>query len=118
MLSITAVMILPPYLASTAYLWKICARGQYSKAVAVGKNFAMLCGVAGTLYAVWMIYAAGLNYLAMAFCFMALGIPVFCKARHEARKVQDNSGAAEPFFSLPELSGAVLIVVIALAALI
>ncbi len=118
MLSITAVMILPPYLASTAYLWQICAKDKYPKTAMVSKCFAMVCGVAGTIYALWMIYAAGLNYLAMAFWFMALGIIVYCKARNEQRKMQDKTAPAEPFFTMREMIAAIIIVVIALAALV
>ncbi len=81
MLSITSVMILPPYLACTAYLWKLCLTGQYPKNLPVKPHFAMFCGAAGTLYALWMIYAAGINYLLMAFLFMVLGIPVFIHTR-------------------------------------
>ena len=118
MLSITAVMILPPYLASTAYLWKICADNKYPKSLVVSRNFAMICGIAGSIYAIWMIYAAGLNYLAMAFWFMALGIIVYMKARHEARKADDRTNVPEPYFTVPELIGAILIVFVALAALV
>lgn len=118
MLSITAVMILPPYLASTAYLWKICAQNKYPKTAAAGKIFALVCGVAGTLYALWMIYAAGLSYLAMAFWFMALGIIIYCKARRDNRNNQAKDTAPEPYFTAKELIAAVIIVVIALAALV
>ncbi len=118
MLSITAVMILPPYLASTAYLWKFANSNKYPVTAAIGRAFAMLCGIAGTIYALWMIYAAGLNYLAMAFWFMALGIIVFCKARHEARQVKDKTDAVEPYFTVREMVFAIIIVAIALAALV
>lgn len=118
MLSITAVMILPPYLASTAFLWKIAASGKYPATAAVGKAFALLCGVAGTVYALWMIYAAGLNYLAMAFWFMAIGILVYCKARHEARQKNDKTDSPEPYFTVREMIFAIIIAVIAIAALV
>ncbi|MBR7145952.1 MAG: amino acid permease [Lentisphaeria bacterium] len=118
MLSITAVMILPPYLASTAYLWQICARNKYPKTAATGRMFALICGIAGTLYALWMIYAAGLNYLAMAFWFMALGIIVFCKARHENRREQSENSVPEPYFTVRELIAAIIIIAIALGALV
>ena len=82
------------------------------------KTFAMICGVAGSIYALWMIYAAGLNYLAMAFWFMALGILVFCKARHEQRREQSKNGVPEPYFTVRELVAAIIIAVIALGALV
>ncbi|MBQ7207920.1 MAG: amino acid permease [Lentisphaeria bacterium] len=84
MLSITAVMILPAYLGCTLYLWKICVRGEFPENTGTGKHFALLCGVAGSVYALWMIYAAGLQYLLAAFCFMVVGIPVFVWARKNA----------------------------------
>lgn len=118
MLSITAVMILPPYLASTAYLWKICAKKQLPGVMSTVKTFAMICGVAGSIYALWMIYAAGLNYLAMAFWFMAIGIPIFWKARRENRSKDDRTDVPERCFTTPEMIAAVLIAVIALAALV
>lgn len=81
MLSITAVMILPPYLACTLFLWKIAADGTFPTHLGIGRKFALVCGVAGSIYALWMIYAAGLVYLLAAFCFMVAGIPVFIWAR-------------------------------------
>jgi arginine:ornithine antiporter/lysine permease len=117
MLSITAVMILPPYLASTAYLWQLAGKNDFPKGAMVHRCFAVLCGVAGTVYALWMIYAAGLSYLSMAFWFMALGILVYVKARRENIS-KDPSGGKTHIFTPAELLGAVLIVAIALAALV
>ena len=118
MLSITAVMILPPYLASTAYLWKICAQDKYPKTIAEHKNLALLCGIAGSIYAVWMIYAAGLNYLIMAFWFMAVGILIFIWARCENIRKNDQTNSPERCFTTPELLAAVLIAALALGALV
>lgn len=81
MLTITSVMILPPYLACTLFLWKICAKKQYPENMPVKFHFAFFCGVAGSLFALWMIYSAGLSYLMMAFIFLLVGIPVFVWAR-------------------------------------
>lgn len=118
MLSITAVMILPPYLASTAYLWKLSAKDKIPASLSIGRPFALFCGILGSIYALWMIYAAGLDYLAMAFWFMAAGILIYLKARSESRKTDDKTNAPEPFFTTAELTSAVLIIVIALSALI
>jgi arginine:ornithine antiporter/lysine permease len=83
MLSITSVMVLPAYLTSALYLWKICEDHEYPLSFYIKRSTALLCGVGGSLYAIWMIYAAGLSYLLMAIIFMALGIPVFMYARHQ-----------------------------------
>ena len=86
MLSITGVMVLPPYLASTAYLWKISQEKELNKVVPnlhISSNMALLSGIVGSIYAVWLIYAAGLNYLLDSVIFLALGIPFYIWARKE-----------------------------------
>ena len=77
MLSITGVMVLPAYLSSCAYLWKICTDHEYPNTLYIRRSEAWFTGFMGALYALWLIYAAGLNYLLMAIIFVALGIPVY-----------------------------------------
>ena len=43
-----------------------------------------MTGVLGAVYALWLIYAAGLNYLLMAVILIAAGYPVYIWARREA----------------------------------
>ncbi len=86
MLSITGVMVLPPYLASTAYLWKISSERKLDSVVpgvGIGVGIALASGVIGSLFAVWLIYAAGLKYLLLSCIFLALGIPVFIWAKRQ-----------------------------------
>ena len=83
MLSITGVMVLPAYLASTVYLWKLVEDGEYAKISSTGRAAALFTSVMGTVYAVWLLYAAGIKYLFMAVIFLAFGIPVFMRARRE-----------------------------------
>ena len=113
MLSITGVMILPPYLACTLFLWKICSDGTFPAHLGISRGFAMLCGFAGSVYALWMIYAAGLTYLLAAFCFMVAGIPVFIWAQKNA----ENQEKKELFTKVESVS-AILIILIALLAII
>ncbi len=90
MLSITGVMVLPPYLASTAYLWKISKDGTLfseNKSLGVSVSKALVSGIFGSIFALWLIYAAGLEYLLMSVIFLALGIPVFVWARRERGQV-------------------------------
>ncbi len=74
MLSITGVMVLPAYLMSCLYLWKVCAD---EPAQAKSRWAAELTGVLGAVYAVWLMYAAGFEYLLMAVIFIACGLPVY-----------------------------------------
>lgn len=107
MLSITGVMVLPAYFASCAYLWKICEDGEYPNNIVVKRSAALITGILGSLYALWLIYAAGLNYLLMAVVIVALGIPVFIWARHQ-------NAPEEKAFTKTECCFAVLLVLIAL----
>ena len=110
MLSITSVMVLPAYLASCAYLWKICEDGEYPANFITRRSTALLTAVLGSVYALWLIYAAGLKYLMLAVVIIALGIPVYIWARKE----NNPDGRA---FTRSEWWFAAALVVIALWAL-
>ncbi len=86
MLSITGVMVLPPYLASTAYLWKISRNKELfakNKSASISATTALVSAILGSIFALWLIYAAGLKYLLVAAVFIALGIPIYIWARRE-----------------------------------
>ena len=83
MLSITGVMVLPAYLSSCAYLWKICEDYEYPSNFYIRRSEALISGIIGVLYSLWLIYAAGLQYLLLAVIFVVLGIPVYMWSRHE-----------------------------------
>ena len=117
MLSITGVMILPPYLACTLYLWKISAGKNFPSQAGSKRSFALLCGIAGSIYALWMIYAAGLKYLFAAICFMVIGIPVFIIARKNALAL-DPDEPDRRIFTKHEISAVALMLMAALAAVI
>ena len=84
MLSITGVMVLPAYLFSCLYLWKIC---EDETVTGVSRWWARLTGILGSMYAIWLIYAAGLNYLLMALVFIALGLPIYLWAKGENNRM-------------------------------
>lgn len=109
MLSITSVMVLPAYFASAMYLWKLCEDHEYPTNFYIRRSAALLSAVFGSLYALWLIYAAGLNYLLMALIFMAVGIPVFIRARRQ-------NAPGEPAFTAGERFAAGVLVVAALFA--
>lgn len=93
MLSITGVMVLPAYLASTGYLWKLVEDGEYAKISPTGRAGALLTALVGTVYGVWLVYAAGIKYLFLAVIFLALGIPLYvCSRRQQGAPVIFTSG--------------------------
>ena len=83
MLSITGVMVLPAYFASCAYLWKICEDHEYPTGFYIRRSQALISAIIGAIYALWLIYAAGLQYLLLAVIFMMVGIPVYIWAKKE-----------------------------------
>jgi len=83
MLSITGVMVLPAYLTSCLYLWKICEDGEFNQKLGLSRWGALLTGIIGSAYAIWLIYAAGLEYLLMAIVLIAIGLPVYVWAKRE-----------------------------------
>ncbi|MDO5765540.1 MAG: basic amino acid/polyamine antiporter, partial [Elusimicrobiales bacterium] len=109
MLSITGVMVLPAYLASTAYLWKLTEDGEYAKISPKGRAAALITSTLGTVYALWLVYAAGLKYLFLAVIFLALGIPVFIWARKQKKD-------GNPVFTRGEVAVVTLLVIAAVAA--
>ena len=112
MLSITGVMVLPAYLMSCLFLWKICEDHEYPRHFSVGRFDALITGLLGTVYAVWLVYAAGLQYLLMAVVFIAIGIPVYVWTRREEK-------TSEPIFTCREkilAGGIVLLALIAIYA--
>jgi arginine:ornithine antiporter/lysine permease len=79
---IASVAILPPYVLSGAYAFKLAATGNgYDMGETRGKD--MLIGALATIYGLWLVYAAGLEYLLMCAVLFAPGIVVYAKARSE-----------------------------------
>ncbi len=111
MLSITGVMVLPAYLMSCVFLWKLCADHEYSsKTAGVSRFSALMTAIFGTGYAIWLLYAAGLEYLLMAVIFIAFGIPVYVWACHD-NKVKT------PWFDEPERALMIAILAISCVAI-
>jgi len=110
MLSVTGVMILPAYIGATGFLWKLLVTRQYPSTARIGKVTALLCSVLGTLYGLWLIYAAGLEYMLIGVVVFAVGNGVFMRARKEQAPL-------EPTFNKIELLIALALVALSILAL-
>ena len=110
MLSITGVVILPAYIGSAAFLWKVMWLGQYPATARIGKTTALSVSVLATLYGVWLVYAAGLQFMLVGAAIYAIGLPVFLWARREG-------GHREPAFTKVELGVAALLLALAVLAI-
>ena len=77
MISITSVMALPCYFFCTLFLFKIAVKKEYPSGIFASRGMAVFTGAAGSLYGLWLIYAAGLNYLMVACIVYAIGLPLY-----------------------------------------
>jgi arginine:ornithine antiporter/lysine permease len=104
---IASVAILPPYVLSGAYALKLAMSGETYGPGDRARGGDIMIGGMATIYGVWLVYAAGLDYLLMCAVLFAPGILVYAKARSE-------SGA--PTFTGYEYIVAAALVVLALLA--
>ncbi|WP_276210485.1 arginine-ornithine antiporter [Heyndrickxia coagulans] len=107
--SMASSAILIPYLFSALYQLKLSVTGQYYKA-GEKRLKDIILGAVASIYAVWLVYAAGLDYLLLTMILYAPGILIFIgvQKEHHLRK----------FFSRTELLEACLIAILALWALV
>lgn len=112
MLSITGVMVLPAYFMSSLYLWKFSRLDGYPKKPLVSANSALVSGILGSIYAIWLMYAAGLEYLLMAVVFVAIGIPLYIW-----NQVKTND-SKKSIFTKTELAFALILIGLAILAII
>ena len=81
---IASVAILPPYVFSGGYALKLALSGEtYGPGESGQRSRDMAVGLIATLYGLWLVYAAGLDYLLMCTVLFAPGILVYMKARAE-----------------------------------
>lgn len=104
---IASVAILPPYVLSGGYALKLALTGETYADGNGHRGRDLIVGLLATIYGIWLIYAAGLDYLLMCTVLFTPGIVVYMKARRER---------GEKAFSGPELLVAAIIGVLALVA--
>ena len=76
-ISISGSMILIPYVLSTMYLVKISFKND---ALHISKKLAVqFTGIIASVYAFWLIYAAGLKYILLSSILYSIGIFVYRK---------------------------------------
>ena len=76
MISITSVMAMPCYLLCCLFLWKIAKTEPWPK-IRFSKTNGLVTGILGTIFSLFLVYSAGLNYLMVACIIYAIGIPIF-----------------------------------------
>lgn len=83
MLDISAVTVLPAYLGSTAFLFKMCLDKSYDQYAKKGRLLAMISAVIGMIFCCFMVYAGGIKNVLMVPLILSLGIPIYLWAVKE-----------------------------------
>ncbi|PIA71767.1 arginine-ornithine antiporter [Pseudomonas sediminis] len=83
LLYLATSMILVPYFWSSAYAVLLAVRGETYANAAGERNKDLLIAAISTLYAVWLVYAAGVQYLLLSALLYAPGAILFAKAKRE-----------------------------------
>ncbi len=83
LLYLATSMILVPYFWSSAYALLLAVRGETYESDAGQRNKDLLIALISTVYAVWLVYAAGVQYLLLSALLYAPGAILFAKAKRE-----------------------------------
>ena len=84
-------MILVPYLWSAAYAFLLAVRGETYEASPGERRKDLLIGGIALIYAIWLLYAGGIQYLLLSALLYAPGAILFAKARREAGQIIFNN---------------------------
>ena len=85
-IDITGVVILPCYLLSSMFLWKVCANRTVFNHDESKRIKGLIIGILSTIYCLWLLYAAGLDYLLITSIIYSIGIIFFWVARRQEMK--------------------------------
>jgi arginine:ornithine antiporter / lysine permease len=81
--SIASSAILIPYLFSGLYAWKLAFTGETYDVNPQGRTKDLILAGISSIYAAWLVYAAGLNYVLLVTILYAVGVVVFVRSKNE-----------------------------------
>ena len=114
MISITSVMAMPCYLMCCLFLWKVAIKEKWPEGTRFSKGYGLATGVIGTIFALFLVYSAGLNYLMIAAAVYAIGIPLFVVGRRQA----GEKGSLLSLFTKGEKILCLLVIVVGIIGII
>ncbi len=86
--ALSTSMILVPYLLSALYLLKICITGEaFEKSKSKNHAGVTIVALIATIYAVWLIYAGGMDYLLITSVLYAPGTIVYYRNRKKRNQI-------------------------------
>jgi arginine:ornithine antiporter/lysine permease len=83
LLYLATSMILLPYFWSAAYAVLLAVRGETYEGAPGERKKDLLIGLIALIYAVWLVYAGGLQYVLLSALLYAPGAILFAKAKRE-----------------------------------
>ena len=83
MYNISALMVVPAYITTTLYMAKICLNGEFATYSKKGRTLALISGVLGALFCLFILYASEIQYVALVPLLLTCGLPVFIWSRKE-----------------------------------
>lgn len=99
MLAISAITVLPAYLASAAYLLKISLHKTLSKKyLPRGRITAITSSVISIIFCLFMLYASDLRYVVLTPLLITLGLPFFIWARKKSTSNESLFNQYEWFY--------------------
>lgn len=117
MISITSVMAMPCYLMCTLFLTKVAIKEPWKKGengIRFSQKNGLITGIVGTIFALYLVYAAGLNYLMIAAFVYAIGIPIFIVGRRQAGEKGNILG----LFTTPEKVLCIIVIILGIIGII
>lgn len=107
--SLASSAILIPYLFSALYQFKLSYTGEFYQANE-NRTKDIILGIIASVYALWLVYAAGVSYLLLTMILYAPGIYIFMKVQKEKKD--------EKLFNKFEMVAAAIIFLLAVWAII
>ena len=86
LISITSVTAMPCYLLVCLFLLKIAVKEPWPQNASFKHRNGLITGIIGTVFACFLVYSAGLDYLMIACFIYAIGIPVFIVGLRQSGK--------------------------------
>lgn len=111
LLNVSAVMVLPAYLASTAYLFKLSISDNFKHNFPKHRLRIMLTSVIGMIFCLFMVYASNYQYVVMTPLLLTCGLPFFIIASKENRP-------NEPIFAKHELIYLAILIILDIVTLV
>ncbi|PAA96649.1 basic amino acid/polyamine antiporter [Serratia fonticola] len=96
MYNISALMVVPAYITTTLYMAKICLNREYDQYAKKGRKFALVSGILGVIFCLFILYASQIQYVALVPILLTCGLPVFIWSRKE-------KGDNQPLFQNKEI---------------